>query len=284
METMYPGGNYGQWQYQGQPQQTMDKVASTLTPEEHNRLAKKISQFSIAITDEERLRGICNHRTEDGSRDTLVRDPVTGSFRCTVCGYTFNVVDSGMSADDLKTAVREICDILQTIKLLYTDLPIDAAREYFQIIPLVEKIPQLFEFAVKNFEKHEAYNWSYNYQNSNVYTLYNRLSNMFGTPGVAPMYGNPQAGYGQPPFQQPPMGGFGQPAPMPNPAFQQQMPFGGPSNGFGYPGAGTQQGYMPQTQGFNYTPQDQTTPAQPTVDAAVTAEAPVDTVSQQVKA
>lgn len=31
----------------------------------------------------------CNHRTEDGLQDTIVKDPDTGEYKCSQCGYIF---------------------------------------------------------------------------------------------------------------------------------------------------------------------------------------------------
>lgn len=278
--------NFGNWNYGGYQQpQPMEKVASTLTPEEMERLKKKSSQFSITLTQEEQLRGICNHRSEDGTQDTLVQDPVTGAYRCTTCGYVFHQVSSDMTAEELKKAVEQIVDILQTIKLMYLDLPVEAAREYFQIIPLIEKIPQLFEFAAKNFTKHETYNWQYYNGNANIYGMFQNLQNMFGGGFQQPMQPQMGAPMGQPvPPQQPMMGAPMMGAPM----------YGAPqpgANAFGFPGASDfmnapRPGYQPQMYGGYSAPQ-QTTPAQPTVNiaAAPAAEQPAtDSTKSDLKA
>ena len=36
-----------------------------------------------------RLTTECNHRTEDGFQDTIVKDPNTGEYKCSQCGYVF---------------------------------------------------------------------------------------------------------------------------------------------------------------------------------------------------
>ena len=268
--------NYGG--YQGQPQQ-MEKIASTLTPEEQDRLRKKTSQFSISLTQDEQLRGICNHRSADGTQDTLVQDPITGAFRCTTCGYTFRQVEADMTADELKKAVDQIVDILQTIKLMYIDLPVEAAREYFQIIPLIEKIPQLFEFAAKNFTKHETYNWNLHNGNQNIFGMFQNLQNMFGG-----FQAQPNMGYGMPqqpiPPQQPVMG-----QPMMGPAPMMGQPMMG---GFGYNGASAEfmnppTGYQPQ-QYAGYTAPQQTGPAQPTVDISAVETPKTDQTENDLKA
>lgn len=36
-----------------------------------------------------RLTVECNHRTEDGFQDTIIKDPDTGEYKCSQCGYVF---------------------------------------------------------------------------------------------------------------------------------------------------------------------------------------------------
>lgn len=245
------------------------KFNNPLSPDEIKRLQQKDNQFSLAITEEEFLRAACNHRNAEGTSDTLAFDQVTGKARCAICGYEFRPVSETITPEDIKEDVSVIIDILQTIKLMYIDLPADAAKEYFQIIPLLEKIPQLFEFAAKNMAKHETYNWRYNNANMGAINMFNNLQNIFGG-GMnmgAPMYG------GQP---------QGQPfVPQPNPVYAQPgMPAGYPqapmTNGFGYPGASN---YQPTAPGFQYTPQPGAVPAATVAAPAAPEAKPEDTTT-----
>lgn len=261
---------YGQnqsWGYngfQGAPQ-AMEKTFNSLTQEEIERLQKKENTFSLAITQDEKLRGICTHRRPDGLGDTLVEDPATGLMRCTICGYTFKPADSNTSPEEIRDAVNTVEDFLQTIKLMFIDLPADAAREYFQIIPLLEKIPQLFEYAAKNLAKHNQYGWSYDGRNMSTYNMFANLQGMFGNGMMAQPMAAPQ----QP---------MGAPAGFPAGAYQQPMM----GNGFGFQGASqVAPGYAPTNQGFAYTPNQATTPAEPTVAAP---QAEDVTVATEVKA
>lgn len=260
------------YNYQGmQPQQ---KWSNVLTPEQINRLRKSENVFSLGITEEEQLRARCNHRSEDGLHDTLTYDPITGEARCTICQYKFRPVEPNIEFEDIKEDVARIIDILQTIKLMYIDLPDQAAAEYFQIIPLIDKIPQLFEYAAKNMTKHEAYNWQYNSGNMGAMNMFNNLQAMFSSG----MMNQPQ------PMMNPNMP-VGMVQPMPNPAFQQPMM----NNGFGYPGASMPQGmYQAQSTGFQYTPNQPVvtgnapaTSAQPNVSAPVAPETTAETATVQ---
>lgn len=285
------GGMQGGYQFNGVPAQ-VTKINSSLTPEEIKELQQSSSQFSLGLTQKDILRAACNHRTADGLHDSLTIDQNTGIARCTICGYEFRPIEPNESIESIKDSTNKIVDILQTIKIMYRELPAAAFREYFQIIPLIEKIPQLFEFAAKDFAKHEYNAWSYNNYNMGGAAMFQNLSNMF-----APNMNASQGGYmGQP--QQTPMGfgyqqGFAPQQPM---GYPQQMGQPAPiGNAFGYPGASMgqpqqPQGYTPSTpQGFQYTPNQTpnvtpsvSAPAAPTSTADTTAKPATDTVTQKV--
>lgn len=270
---MNGGANYN-YNYNGFTPEQAVKVHNTLTPEEIDTLMAKEGQFSLQMTRDEYLKGICNHRSKDGTHDMLVFDPTTGEARCAICGYKFRPIDASVNSDTIKEAVENIIDILQTIKIMYIDLPAEASKEFMQIIPLIGKIPQLFEFAVKNTMKHEDYNWRYRNMNMGSMAMLNNLESLFsGTPMMNQQYyGNPNmagmnwGGYpgamggamNMP--QQPPMGNMVPPngAVQPNPAAVSP---------FGYPGASMNQaqnvnpaftgGYNPNTpNGYSYNPND----------------------------
>ena len=234
----------GYTQQQTAPQKTNKNV---LTPDEIKALRKTVESFSLGLTRDETLRGICFHKDENGN-ETL-KDNGDGTVTCTVCGYTFDPLQN-CTEDELQRYVDNITDVLQTIKLLYIDMPPETAREYFQIIPLINKIPKLFKIASDDFSRHENYN-NYRFNGApNTINLYNMLSNGTLNTGFAPQpY---PAGFGATPMGAP-MG-----APM-------QQQFGQPTNGFGY-GApvAPQAGYQPVTTGFGYTPNQTNINNQPT--------------------
>lgn len=226
----YPMGTGYQFNPGQQVQQP--KMMNTLTDEEIQKLVKKENQFSLQITETEKMRGICNHRNANGIGDAIIEDPATGECTCQICQYKFMPIDPSTSVESIKDSVANVVDIIQTIKLIYIDMPQEAAREYYQLIPLLEKLPTLFDYACKDYAKHE---------NVNMYG-YNGNRNMGALQLFQMLAGNMANGYQQPqgqpmmnPQMQPQQG-------MPNPAFQ--------SNGFGYVG----NGYQPQMKGFQYSP------------------------------
>ena len=246
---MYPNnmGGYAPSGYVQQPI-AVQKPKNVLTPEEIKTIRQKGDKFSLGLTEEESLRGICFHKDENGM-ETL-RDNGDGTVTCTICGHTFDPLQN-CTQEDIQMYVDNITDVLQTIKLLYIDMPSEAAREYFQIIPLIQKVPKLFKIASDNFNRHENYN-GYRYNGApNTINLYQMLSSGAISPGFAQQGYMPQ-GYPQQPYQQ--QGFMNQGYPQQGYAPIQQ-PYQMQTNGFGgYGTAPVQQGYQPVTTGFGYTP------------------------------
>jgi len=244
------------------------KYNNFLSDEEVKALRQKGPEFSLGLTQDEIIRAGCNHREIGGMKDTLTQDPLTGKYVCTICGEKFNPV-----TDDTEEAVTEWMergvDILNTIKMMYYDLPANPAREYFQILPLIKKVPQIYKLAVESFNKHDvSQGWKYGNQQPDAVSMFmNMNNNVFGQ---APMYGYPQ---GAPVGQ----------APMYNPA--PQAPYVGTpmfNNGFGYPGAGQAPAYQPQMNNFAYQPG--VAPAAATPVAPQAPAAPAADVTKTVQA
>lgn len=249
----------GGYQYQGMNPQTTMKVQNVLSESEIKELQATSSQFSLGLTDREMLQASCNHRSIDGTTDTLVIDPKTGLCRCTICNYEFKPVDSDTSYEAIEDACNRIVDLLQTIKIMYTDLPAQAAREYFPIIPLIKKIPQLFQFAAKSFAKHEYTGWTWNQQSMAGAAMFQNLNNIFGA-GMQPVQQNPAF----------------------NPGYMNAPQ--APTNGFGFAGASQPQPQPYMNNGYQYVPGQNPVAAAPTVaaPAAPEAAAPTETVKQTV--
>ena len=253
-----------------QPNPNNYRVASTLTPEQIAMLQNQGSTFSLQLTEEEMLRAICNHRSADGLSDTLVYDPVNGTAKCQICGYEFRPIEANVDYDVIKEDIKRVEDIIQTTKLMYVDLPQQAAKDYYPILGLLEKLPQLVEYAAKNMAKHDNYGYMYDNRNMGAAAMFANLSNMFS---------NMSMNYQAQPQQQPQFNGYySQPAGYPQAAYPQ------PVNPFGFNGVAPQQPapYAPGTpQNFAYAPNGvPQTPAAPTAPAATTGES--TTVNQTV--
>lgn len=163
------------WNYMGQDPRTQTKMKNVLTGEEINKLFQKGNSFSLAITEMEKLRAICTHRFENGA-DAL-QDLGGGAQRCQICGHEFMPLLVQTSKEDIQAIVDQFNDTLQTIKLLYLDMPADAAREFFVLIALADKVPDLFECACKDYIRHEKFMpyGVYGNRAANVLSIYNMI-------------------------------------------------------------------------------------------------------------
>ena len=244
------------YQWNPTPQQQV-KQMNILSADEIQTLMKQENKFTLALTQMDKMKAACNHRRADGLGDSLVENP-DGTVTCQICGYTFKPVDPATSGEEyLKAAVAEIVDILQTVKMLWIDVDPQVLREYSQVLPLIEKLPELYNIAVKNYSNHENSNaWNYAGKNMSTLQMFSLLSGFMN-------------GAGQPNQVQ-----FATPQPQ-QPGYYQTAN-GMYSNGFGYVPNGyvnpaMNPGYVPQQAGYAYTPG--MAPQQPAPEAPA-AEAP----------
>lgn len=241
----------------------------TLTEEEMNSLKQAQDEFTLGITKEDQLRAICMHRDINGHSMLEPSDNgLSNLAKCKICGESFRIVDS-CSDEDIKNAVDNLVDILQTTKTLYVDMPSDAAKKFYTILALLKKVPGLYKVSVENFAKHEnaMANWSYN--RGSAVGEYNMLY-----AGYNPAM---QQNYGMPAY----MGAYmGQPQ---APVMGQPMPAANQGNPFGY-GQAPVAGYQPMMQGYAYQPQAPVAPQAPAPAAPAAApaegEVKVDTAFQ----
>lgn len=259
-------GFQGYNNYNGFGPQVAQPIKNALTDEQIKMLQQTGSNFSLGLTEKDVLRAKCTHRQPDGMRDSLTYDPNTGRVRCTICGYEFKPIDASTDIGAIDDAASTIIDILQTIKLLFPTLPPDAVGEYFQIIPLIEKIPNLFKISAQEALKNDVNLYNYSSNNMGGAAMFANLMSAFGNGFM-----NPQQ-YAQPnPYMNQPMG---QPFVAPQPTVPQGTPFG-------YPGASQAQGYVPATPaGYSFSVGQQ--PVAPTVAAPTAPATPVDSTATDV--
>ena len=252
------------WNYPGQDPRTQTKVKNVLTGEEINKLFQKGNSFSLAITEMERLRAICTHRFENGM-DAL-QDIGGGAQRCQICGHEFIPVPVSSSKEDIQATVDAFKDALQTIKLLYLDMPADAAREFFVLIALADKVPDLFECACKDYIRHEKFMPGvYGSRAANVLSIYNMI--MGGAGPESYMQFDEQGRPINPGFSQNSAWAYGNPVynydawgrPLGNGQANFGQPFGfAGSNGFvagqPVPQQGDPNAYQAATQNYKYDP------------------------------
>lgn len=228
----YPtGGYYGGTMYQEAPKLNMTQG---LTPEQLKSL-QKTSGWSLAISEEELLRAYCTHRHEN--RFAVTQDE-EGNMTCSLCGTKFHPFEGDVaSARELVSKVR---DLLETTKMQSLTLPPQTIKDFFQIEPVLDRLPDLFAKSKEDYKRALGYNDNYIYgQETNAFAAYQNMIN--------PMAG---AGYYDPAMMQQPIYGGqpsypGYPYGAPQQPMQQQV--------YGQPGfAQPQQGYgqQPQFQGY----------------------------------
>ena len=253
-------------------QQPPVKPANPLTNEEIASLRNTAGQFTLAVTKDEMIRGICFHVDENGNQTTITNPD--GSTTCTLCGKTWR--SEGLSQEQVQEAVDNVLSILQTIKLLYINFPNQAAREYYQIIPLIEKIPGLYKIASDNFHMYEGtYLNGYANGNLNPFAVFGQIGgyqNMYQyqqtnpyQPAGQPMMGAaPQQNMYNPIYGQP-----AAPAPQQAPVAGTGPVAGNPFDGNSYSNPAA---YAPAMQGYAYQAGVTPTP-QPAAPAPAPAQA-----------
>ena len=235
MYTNYPMGGYQQPYGQNMYAQNMGmqyvtraqaKNTQPLSQEVINKL-RASSNIDWTVSQEDLWRAQCTHKDHNGM-STLTMDN-EGNCHCNICGADFKFFDGDMAT--VKSVVDAMDNILQTTKTIFLDIPENFAQAYFQYMPLMKKLPQLWGQATKNFNQ---YDQPVGMIPTNGYT-----TNNWGLVGT--LTGNPAYGQymPQPPMmgQQMPMGGMPmQTQMMPQqPMMGQQMPMSQPIGMMGQP-------------------------------------------------
>lgn len=144
----------------GQNKMVVPQNTQPLTQAEQNELKKKSPAFTTELTRDELLRSYCTHRNKDGS--TLVENS-DGTVTCAICGETIVFPANGYTKEEVQEITMKFKNLLNVIKCQYFDIPPQIVKEFFQIMPYVEKVPELYNLAMQNFNS------------------YNRNANMGGT-------------------------------------------------------------------------------------------------------
>ena len=273
----YPYPNYGYTYGFARPQA---KNTQPLTPDQINALRRNGNAFDMKVTQEDLWAAACTHKEKNGN-STLVQN-ADGTWTCTICHETFKMCEN--SREEIEAAVNQLIDMLQTSKTVYLDAPEGLVSQYYQMIPLLRKFPDLWDRAMKNFAMYEGTATGVNPMGmgySGFGALGALMSNPYGgfmptmgqmpvMPGYQPMPGYPQqpAAPAAPAYPGYPMPGY----PM-------QVPDGNPM-AYGAPGVPTPTapapGMMP---GY---PQQPAAPAAPAAAPATTPGQQTEVQQQQV--
>lgn len=222
----YPtGGYYGGYMYQEAPK-TLN-MTQGLKPEQIQSL-RKTGGFSLDIPEEEMFRAWCTHRYEN--KFAVTQDD-EGNYVCSLCGTKFKPFEGEVS--DARDVVEKVIDLLETTKMQSLTLPPKTIQDFFQIEPVLKRLPELYSQSRNDYKRALGMNDNYVYgQENNAFMMYqnmiNPMANNYYDPAVMQPYGSQPMVGSQPMYVQPQN-------------FQQPMMY----NGGGYP----QQGYQPYGQG-----------------------------------
>jgi len=238
-EQFYQSGYGYQAPFYAQPLQQQPLVQpnyqNALTEAEIAQLrSSKPAGIDLTFEPEEALRAMCTHK--HNGRDVVQKIEGTDEVYCPICGERW--APQQVSKDELQELVNRLIARMQDSKWA-GELPINVVREYYQLIPLLKKFPDIFEYGNKNFNKLINMASFVNANDSNLYSGYNSL--FTGTMGYGNMYQQPMNYYNQPVYpqntyyQQPPAGYYQPPMQQPvypqAPNYQQpvQQPVGTPA-------------------------------------------------------
>ena len=278
----YYGGNpYYNYQTVQMQNMRMPNMQNALTSAEIQTLltSKPNGSLNLQIDQIDSLRAMCNHK--DGTRECVhpVNDG-TGDVICDICGERWNPATS--SKEEIADLIKTLNDQMQNVKYV-GEFPVNIGREYFQMIPLLKKFPELYEYASRNMDRLNGQN-GYNIAGDATiyaqidslmggYTPYPQYSQGYGYNPYQPQYVNQAANpyqqpvYNQPPvnpqgnynpYQQQPMGNMAMPGvnPMQSSPYGVQPPTiqGTPQYGAPAYAPQNQQNFQVQPQGMNAAP------------------------------
>lgn len=220
---------YGQQAYYGAPMYNQPGMYNTgmVTPQnnpsltaEEMQIIKQVnpSKIDITITEADKLRAICNHKDQNKIDRVVQIQDGSGDVYCPICNNRWS--PENLSKEEVKEVCDKLIAAMQNAKWV-GDYGVQLTREYFAMIPLLEKFPDLYEYAMKQFNKYCNVN---GYQSANDAAIYNQYNNLMGY-SAAPSYGSPQGYYGMGMAQQPAgyQAGY-MSQPMPGYMGQQVMP------------------------------------------------------------
>lgn len=171
------------------------QFTQTLTKDEIDNLRRNDKTLSLKVSKTEMDRAICTHKEPNSAAYSVIpAEDGTGDLICTICGARFNpdIID----LKKVEESVKDIINILQSVKLQYVNIPPTTARQYFSLIPFIEKLPMMYKISLENFQR-----FSPGAQNNqpvyNSNSMLNAYKNVVG--GYGPYY-NPGMN-NMPPYQ-----------------------------------------------------------------------------------
>ena len=191
------------------PNRPQARYTQPVTAEMSKMVLTTDDELSVKISPTEKIKNMCTHKYPGTQTIALVQapgsDPADDLVTCRVCGETFHML-MDTKIEDIEAAVERMCDVLQSAKTLYLDIPEEFAKEYFQVMTLLKRAPKVFKKGASNWAGYEVSSNPMNvYQNMNSFQQVNGLVGGYNMGGINPMgmapMANPAMGYQ--PVQQP---------------------------------------------------------------------------------
>lgn len=200
----YPmGGPVGGYFYQEAPKLQMTQG---LNPEQLKSL-RKTSGFSLDISQDELWRSFCTHRTDN--KFAVTQDD-EGNYTCSLCGTKFKPFDGDVN--EARDLVNKVVDLMETTKMQSLTLPQKTIQDFFQIEPVLKRLPDLYSQSMNDFRRATGVDGGYMYgQDNNAFAMYQNMINPTAGNGYydpammgQPVYGAQPAPYAQPMYTQQP--------------------------------------------------------------------------------
>ena len=102
----------------------------------------------ITLTEEDLDRAVCTHRYKGETQ--LVQLP-NGEVKCKICGAQFEIVQDP-SPEDVALATKNLHDLLHTSKIMM-DAPEQMITENFQVLAVIDKVPEIHAIAQASYTK-----------------------------------------------------------------------------------------------------------------------------------
>ena len=182
------------------PNRPQARYTQPVTNEMSKMVLTNDDELSVKISTTEKIKKMCTHKYPGTTTIALVETPSDTDktlVTCRVCGETFHMIMDA-NYDSIKEIADKCVDVLQSAKTLYLDAPEEFTKEYFQIITLLKRIPNVFKKGMNNWSSYEVSNDPRSINgNMNSFQQVNGMVGGANIGGVTPM-GVPMGGYYQP--------------------------------------------------------------------------------------
>lgn len=152
----YPVQNQYAWTYVNQGREQAQNT-QPLNQEMIDVLSKKNQSnvLNMKYSQEDVWKSMCTHKYKNGAGATnLIGVDENGNqiLKCAICGETITIKD--YKPEEIKQIVADTKNLMQLAKLVYLDIPVEFATNYFQFGMLLDSLPDVVNLAFENYSKY----------------------------------------------------------------------------------------------------------------------------------